>query len=47
MRIGKGVAGLIFLSLRGFSRIAFVTYGVLLFLGGSRLSFRLFGLATG
>ena len=57
VRIAKGVVaatvlsmtGLIFFNrFAGFSRIAFVTYGVLLFLGvaGSRLSFRLFGLAV-
>jgi UDP-GlcNAc:undecaprenyl-phosphate GlcNAc-1-phosphate transferase len=57
VRIAKGVAfatllsmaGLIFFDrFTGYSRIAFVVYGVLLFLGmaGSRLSFRLFGLAV-
>jgi UDP-GlcNAc:undecaprenyl-phosphate GlcNAc-1-phosphate transferase len=57
VRIAKGVAaatvlsmtGLIFFyRFTGYSRIAFVAYGVLLFLGvaGSRLSFRLFGLAV-
>ena len=57
MRIAKGVAaatvlsmaGLIFFyRFSGYARIAFVAYGVLLFLGvaGSRLSFRLFGLAV-
>jgi len=57
VRIAKGVAaatvlsmtGLIFFyRFTGYSRIAFVAYGMLLFLGvaGSRLSFRLFGLAV-
>jgi UDP-GlcNAc:undecaprenyl-phosphate GlcNAc-1-phosphate transferase len=55
VRIAKGVAcatllsmaGLIFIyRFAGYSRIVFIVYGVLLFLGmaGSRLSFRLFGL---
>jgi UDP-GlcNAc:undecaprenyl-phosphate GlcNAc-1-phosphate transferase len=58
VRIAKGVAAATVLSMTGlilfyrfdgYSRIAFITYGVLLFLGvaGSRLSFRLFGLAVG
>jgi len=57
VRIAKGVAAATLLSMTGliffyrftgYSRIAFVAYGVLLFLGmaGSRLSFRLFGLAV-
>jgi UDP-GlcNAc:undecaprenyl-phosphate GlcNAc-1-phosphate transferase len=57
VRIAKGVAAATLLSMTGliffyrftgYSRIAFVVYGVLLFLGmaGSRLSFRLFGLAV-
>jgi UDP-GlcNAc:undecaprenyl-phosphate GlcNAc-1-phosphate transferase len=57
VRIAKGVAAATLLSIAGliffyrftgYSRIAFVAYGVLLFLGvaGSRLSFRLFGLAV-
>jgi UDP-GlcNAc:undecaprenyl-phosphate GlcNAc-1-phosphate transferase len=57
VRIAKGVvsatllsmAGLIFMyRFAGYSRIVFVVYGVLLFLGvaGSRLSFRLFGLVV-
>jgi UDP-GlcNAc:undecaprenyl-phosphate GlcNAc-1-phosphate transferase len=57
VRIAKAVAfatllsmtGLIFFyRFTGYSRMAFVAYGVLLFLGvaGSRLSFRLFGLAV-
>jgi UDP-GlcNAc:undecaprenyl-phosphate GlcNAc-1-phosphate transferase len=57
IRIAKGVAAATLLSMvglvffyrfTGYSRIAFVAYGVLLFLGvaGSRLSFRLFGLAV-
>jgi len=57
VRIAKGVAAATVLSMTGliffyhfigYSRIAFVAYGVLLFLGvaGSRLSFRLFGLAV-
>jgi UDP-GlcNAc:undecaprenyl-phosphate/decaprenyl-phosphate GlcNAc-1-phosphate transferase len=57
VRIARSVAaatvlsmtGLIFFyRFTGYSRIAFVAYGVLLFLGvaGSRLSFRLFGLAV-
>ena len=57
VHIAKGVAAAALLSMAGlifcyrfigYSRIAFVVYGVLLFLGmaGSRLSFRLFGLAV-
>jgi UDP-GlcNAc:undecaprenyl-phosphate/decaprenyl-phosphate GlcNAc-1-phosphate transferase len=57
VRIAKGVAAATLLSMTGliffyrftgYSRIAFVAYGMLLFLGvaGSRLSFRLFGLAV-
>ena len=56
VRIGKAVASATLLSMvgvvlfyrfDGYSRIVFVVYGLLLFLGlaGSRLSFRLFGLA--
>jgi UDP-GlcNAc:undecaprenyl-phosphate/decaprenyl-phosphate GlcNAc-1-phosphate transferase len=57
VRIAKGVAAatvlsmtglIVFYRFTGYSRVAFVAYGVLLFLGvvGSRLSFRLFGLAV-
>jgi UDP-GlcNAc:undecaprenyl-phosphate GlcNAc-1-phosphate transferase len=57
VRIGKAVvcatllslAGLVFFyRFDGYSRIVFIAYGLLLFLGmaGSRLSFRLFGLAV-
>jgi UDP-GlcNAc:undecaprenyl-phosphate GlcNAc-1-phosphate transferase len=58
VRIGKAVlcaallsvAGLVFFyQFDGYSRMVFIVYGLLLFIGvaGSRLSFRLFGLAIG